>query len=127
MQALGTYRGGTMLFLGLGTGLGTAMMIRGHIVPMELGQLPYRKGTAEDYLGLRGVKRLGKKKWCKAVNHYVERLIPAFMLDDVVLGGGNVKHLKKLPKGCRQGDNANAFVGGFRLWEPKANSESTAR
>jgi polyphosphate glucokinase len=120
MQALGSCKTGTMLFLGLGTGLGSAMIIRGHIVPLELGQLHYRKGIAEDYLGLRGLERLGKKKWRKAVAAYIERLIPAFQLDDVVLGGGNVKYLKKLPPGCRQGDNANAFVGGFRLWEKKA-------
>jgi len=119
MQALGSYRGGTMIFLGLGTGLGSTLMIRGHIVPLELGQLSYRKGLAEDYLGIRGLKRLGKKRWRKVVAAYVERLIPALMLDDVVLGGGNVKKLAKLPKGCRAGDNANAFLGGFKLWDKK--------
>jgi len=119
MQALGSYRGGTMLFLGLGTGLGSALMIRGHLVPLELGQLSYKRGTAEDYLGIRGLKRLGKKKWRQTVTAYVERLIPALQLDDIVLGGGNVKKLEKLPKGCRAGDNANALVGGFRLWEKK--------
>jgi polyphosphate glucokinase len=119
MQAYGSCRGGTMLFLGLGTGLGSALIIRGHIVPLELGQMSYRRGIAEDYLGLRGLKRLGKKKWRKTVAAYVASLIPAFQLDDVVLGGGNVKQVKKLPAGCRKGDNANAFIGGFRLWETK--------
>jgi polyphosphate glucokinase len=117
MQALGSYQGGTMLFLGLGTGLGSALMIRGHIVPLELGQLCYRRGIAEDYLGLRGLERMGKKKWRRVVEAYIEHLIPALQVEDVVLGGGNVKNLKELPKGCRQGDNANAFIGGFRMWE----------
>jgi len=117
MQALGSCQVTTMLFLGLGTGLGSAMIVRGHVVPMELGQLCYRKGIVEDYLGARGLKRMGKKKWRKTVAEYIAGLIPAFQLDDIVLGGGNVKHLKELPPGCRRGDNANAFVGGFRLWE----------
>jgi len=119
MQAVGSYRGGTMLFLGLGTGLGSTLMVRGHIVPLELGQLSYRKGIAEEYLGIRGLKRMGKRKWRKVVAAYVERLIPALMLDDVVLGGGNVKKLRRLPIGCRAGDNANAFLGGFKLWDKK--------
>jgi polyphosphate glucokinase len=119
MQALGSCKTGTMLFLGLGTGLGSALIVRGHVVPLELGQLSYRNGIAEDYLGVRGLKRLGKKKWRKVVSAYIACLIPAFQLDDVVLGGGNVKHLKKLPAGCRKGNNANAFIGGFRLWETK--------
>jgi polyphosphate glucokinase len=117
MQALGSYRGGTMLFLGFGTGLGSALIVDGVLVPMELGQLSYKKGTYEDYLGMRGLQRLGKKKWRKEVEYCVRRFLPAFHLDDVVLGGGNVKNLKTLPEGCRGGDNFYAFLGGFRLWE----------
>ncbi|MBV8454120.1 MAG: ROK family protein [Deltaproteobacteria bacterium] len=116
MQALGSYKGGSMLFLGLGTGLGSAMVIDGLLEPMELSHLPYRKATYEDYVGLRGLKRFGKKKWQKNVADVVERLAAALEPNDIVLGGGNVKELKELPKGCREGDNANAFVGGFRLW-----------
>jgi len=123
MQALGSYRGGTMLFLGFGTGLGSALVVEGFVVPMELAHLSYKKGTYEDYLGLRGLKRLGRKKWQHHVTVCVERLIPAFELDDVVLGGGNVRKLDKLPKGCRAGDNANAFLGGFRLWEERRQLE----
>jgi predicted NBD/HSP70 family sugar kinase len=118
MQALGSYKSGLLLFLGLGTGLGSALVADGVVVPMELGHLSYRKGkTYEDYLGLRGLKRLGKKKWAQHVAYGVERMIDALHADDVVLGGGNAKKLKKLPPGCRLGDNANAFVGGFRMWE----------
>jgi len=117
MQALGSYRGGTMLFLGLGTGLGSAMVVEGVVVPFELGQLSYKKGTLEDYLGLRGLQRLGKKKWRQEVAYCIGHLVRALHLDDVVLGGGNVKRLKTLPEGCRGGDNVNAFLGGFRLWE----------
>jgi polyphosphate glucokinase len=117
MQALGSYRGGTMLFLGLGTGLGSAMVVEGVVVPFELGQLSYKKGTLEDYLGLRGLQRFGKKKWRQEVEYCIGRLVRALHLDDVVLGGGNVKKLKTLPEGCRGGDNVNAFLGGFRLWE----------
>jgi polyphosphate glucokinase len=116
MQALGSYKGGSMLFLGLGTGLGSAMIVDGRLEPMELGHLPYRKATYEDYVGVRGLERLGKKKWRKYVADVVQRLAAALEPDDIVLGGGNVKQLKPLPKGCRQGDNANAFLGGFRLW-----------
>ena len=119
MQALGSYNGGSMLFLGLGTGLGSAMIIDGLLEPLELGHLPYRKATYEDYVGIRGLKRYGKKKWRKYVADVVERLAAALEPDDIVLGGGNVKELQDLPKGCRQGDNANAFVGGFRLWVKK--------
>jgi len=117
MQAIGSYRDGTMLFLGLGTGLGTAMIVNGHIVPMELGHFPYRKHTIEDYLGSRGVNVLGKNRWRKAVVEVVGEFVAAFLVDDVVLGGGNVKKLSRLPKGCRAGANTNAFRGGLRLWE----------
>jgi len=117
MQALGSYKRGQMLFLGFGTGLGSAMVVEGVVVPMELGHLSYRKGTYEDYVGLRGLKRLGKKKWRKHVTFGVNRLISALHVDDVVLGGGNARNLKDLPPGCRAGDNANAFLGGFRLWQ----------
>ena len=116
MQAMGSYRTGTMLFLGLGTGLGSAMVVDGRVLPMELGQLPYRKGTFEDYVGQRGLDRRGKKRWRHHVDVTVAHLIAATGPDDVVLGGGNVKKLKRLPPGCRRGDNANAFAGGFRLW-----------
>lgn len=117
MQALGSYKGGKLLFLGLGTGLGSAMVLDGTVEPMELGHLPYKKATYEDYVGLRGLEKWGKKKWRAHVADVVERLVTALEPDDVVLGGGNVKKLKKLPPGCRKGDNSNAFVGGFRLWE----------
>lgn len=126
MQALGSYKGGKLLFLGLGTGLGSAMVVDGFVEPMELGHLPYKKATYEDYVGLRGLEKWGKKKWRSHVADVVERLVTALEPDDVVLGGGNVKKLKKLPPGCRQGDNANAFVGGFRLWE-HANSHIPRR
>ena len=116
MQALGSYKGGSMLFLGFGTGLGSAMVVDGLLEPMELGHLPYRKATYEDYVGIGGLKRYGKKKWRKYVLDTVQRLSTALEPDEIVLGGGNVKLLKKLPKKCRQGDNANAFVGGFQLW-----------
>ena len=122
MQALGSYRGGRMLFLGLGTGLGSAMVVDGIVEPMELGHLPYKKGTYEDYVGLAGLERDGKNRWRKHVKDVVERLVAALEPDDVVLGGGNVKKLKKLPPGCRAGDNNNAFVGGFRLWSPSATA-----
>ena len=117
MQALGSYKGGKMLFLGLGTGLGSAMIVDGIVEPMELGHLPYKKGTYEDYVGMRGLEKRGQEKWRRNVADVVARLIAALEPDDVVLGGGNVKKLKELPPGCRAGDNANAFLGGFRLWE----------
>jgi polyphosphate glucokinase len=117
MQALGSYKGGKMLFLGLGTGLGSAMVLDGIVEPMELSHLPYKKGTFEDYVGIRGLDRLGKKKWHRCVEDVVAVLIAALEPDDVVLGGGNVKKLKELPASCRAGDNANAFLGGFRLWD----------
>jgi len=122
MQAFGSYVKGTMLFLGLGTGLGSALVVDGHVVPMELAHLSYRKSTIEDYVGLRGLERLGKKKWREHVAFMVERLTAALHTDDVVLGGGNVKKLKELPPGCRAVDNANAFIGGFRLWAGAAPS-----
>jgi polyphosphate glucokinase len=126
MQALGGYKGGKMLFLGLGTGLGSTLIVNGIVEPMELGHLPYRKGTYEDYVGSRGLERHGKKKWRKYVADVVTRLIAALEPEDVVLGGGNVNKLKELPPGCREGDSANAFVGGFRLWEDTATRKRSA-
>jgi polyphosphate glucokinase len=117
MQALGSYKGGTMLFLGLGTGLGSALMVRGHIVPMELGALSYKNKAIEDYLGIRGLEKLGKKKWRKTVAFWVKRFTSALLLDDVVIGGGNAKKLKQMPPGCRLGNNDKAFLGGFRMWK----------
>jgi polyphosphate glucokinase len=118
MQALGSYRGGRMLFLGLGTGLGAALVIEGLPQPLEIAHLPYRSGkTYEDFLGKDGLDRMGKKGWRRLVAEIVPRLHAAFQVDEVVLGGGNVKQLKTLPPGCRLGANANAFAGGFRLWE----------
>lgn len=117
MQAIGSYRSGRMLFLGLGTGLGTTLIIEGIVHPMEAGHLPYKKGTFEDYVGQRGLDRNGKKKWSRDVADVVARLIDALQPSDVVLGGGNVKKLKELPPNTRLGHNANAFEGGFRLWE----------
>src|SRR5689334_1945159 len=122
MQALGSYKRGKMLFLGLGTGLGSTMIVDGAIEPMELGHLPYKKATFEDYVGIRGLEKHGKKKWRGLVEDVVERLISALEPEDVVLGGGNVRKLKELPPLCRAGDNNNAFCGGFRLWE---NSNGT--
>jgi glucose-6-phosphate isomerase len=119
MQALGSYEGGRMLFLGLGTGLGTAFIVDGVIEPMELAHLPYKKGTFEDYVGARGLKKLGKKKWHANVFDVIEQFKSALEPDYVVLGGGNVRHLETLPDGVRRGDNHNAFAGGFRLWESK--------
>ena len=117
MQALGSYRGGKMLFLGLGTGLGSALIIDGVLAPMELGHLPYRKATFEDYVGLRGLEKYGRKKWRAHVNDVVARLVNALLPEEVVLGGGNARLLRTLPDGCRLGDNADAFAGGFRLWQ----------
>ncbi len=122
MQALGSYKCGKMLFLGLGTGLGSAVIADGVVEPMELGHLPYKKATFEDYVGVRGLEKYGKKKWRRYVADMVQRFIAALEPEDVVLGGGNVHKLKKLPPGCRAGDNANAFRGGFRLWEETAGS-----
>jgi polyphosphate glucokinase len=117
LQALGSFNKGKLLFLGLGTGLGSAMVINGMVVQMELAHLPYRKGTFEDYVGDHALDRDGQKKWNKRVIDVVARLTAALVPDEVVLGGGNVHNLQKLPPLCRVGDNANAFVGGFRLWE----------
>lgn len=129
MQALGIYKGGRMLFLGLGTGLGSAMIVDGMLEPMEVAHLPYKKGkTYEDYLGLRGLKKSGKKKWRRHVAEIAEQLKTALEAEYVVLGGGNAKLLKKLPPGCRLGDNSTAFIGGFRLWdEPQGAQGKTDR
>jgi polyphosphate glucokinase len=116
MQALGSYRGGRMLFLGLGTGLGSAMVVNGIVEPMELGHLPYKKGVYEDYVGALGLAKHGKSRWRHHVADVVRLLIAALEPDDVVLGGGNAKELKELPQGCRLGHNTDAFLGGFRLW-----------
>ncbi len=123
MQALGSYKSGTLLFLGLGTGLGSTLVVDGVVVPMELAHLPYRTATYEDYVGVHAERRIGKKKWRKQVEAVVEDLVAAFRPDDVVLGGGNSKKLKKLPKGCRLGNNGNAFAGGLRMWSPLQNPE----
>jgi polyphosphate glucokinase len=127
MQALGGYRGGRMLFLGLGTGLGTALIVDGVVQPMELAHLHYRKGSFEDYVGRRGLEKYGKKKWRKYVFDVVEELAAALEPDDVVIGGGNVKKLKELPPKCREGDNADAFAGGFRLWDGKQRARGRRR
>ena len=117
MQALGSYEGGRMLFLGLGTGMGSALIVEGVLEPMELAHLPYRKGrTYEDYVGLRGLERMGKAKWRRHVLLVIDQLRHALEAEYVVLGGGNSKLLKELPDGVRLGANPNAFVGGFRLW-----------
>ena len=121
MQALGSYKKGRMLFLGLGTGLGSAMIVDGVLQPMELAHLPYKKGrTYEDYLGLRGLERLGQKKWQKNVFEAVTQLKQAVQADDVVLGGGNAKKLTDIPSGVRLGSNDNAFLGGFRMWQDES-------
>lgn len=117
MQALGSYRHGKMLFLGLGTGLGSTLIVDGIVEPMELGHLPYKKGSYESYLSNQALFKKGKKKWRRHVGDVVARFIAALEPDEVVLGGGNVKELKELPPKCRAGDNRNAFRGGFRLWE----------
>lgn len=121
LQALGSYKGGRMLFLGLGTGLGSAFIVDGVLEPMELAHLPYKKGrTYEDCVGKAALKRLGKKKWRRSVSDVVTRLKAALEADDVVVGGGNSKCLRTLPKGVRLGSNANAFTGGYRLWRHHA-------
>jgi polyphosphate glucokinase len=127
MQALGSYRGGKMLFLGLGTGLGSTMIVDGIVEPMELGHLPYRDATFEAYLGRHGVQAHGLEQWRRDVEDVVARLIAALEPEDVVLGGGNIHQLETLPPGCRAGDNANAFVGGERLWKRSPVNRRAAR
>ncbi len=122
MQALGSYKGGKMLFLGLGTGLGSAVVNDDAILPLELGHLPFKKKTFEDYVGIHGLESDGKGKWRKHVFQAVEILTAAILPDYVVLGGGNTKLLKELPPACIAGDNANAFEGGFRMWAGPADS-----
>jgi polyphosphate glucokinase len=120
MQALGSYEGGRMLFLGLGTGLGSALINDGALIPLEIAHLPYRDGKSyEAWIGEAGMRRLGKHRWRKHVEKVVELMLAAFLADYVVLGGGNVRHVKRLPRGARRGKNANAFVGGYRLWRSK--------
>jgi polyphosphate glucokinase len=117
MQALGSYKGGSLLFLGLGTGLGSAMIVNGVVEPMELAHMPYKHGrTYEDYVGLRGLKRLGRKKWERQVHKIVDLFRQALEPEQIILGGGNAKKLKRLPSGARLGNNQNAFLGGFQLW-----------
>ena len=123
MQALGSYKGGKLLFFGLGTGLGTALVIDGVAESREVAQIHYKGRTLEDYVGVHARKRLSKKKWRKHVDRIVSFFVQRVHADDVVLGGGEVKNLKKLPKHCRAGDNANAFIGGFRLWEETHDQE----
>ena len=118
MQAVGSYEGSRMLFLGLGTGLGSALIVDGIVEPLELGHLPFRKKTFEDYVGERALERHGKKQWRKAVFETVGQLAAALEPDYVVIGGGGVEELDELPPNSRRGDNENAFKGGFRLWEP---------
>src|SRR5438094_193147 len=124
MQARGSYQGGKMLFLGLGTGLGSTLIVEGIVEPMELGHLPYRDGTVETYVGLRGLEKHGLTQSRRDVADVVRRLIAALEPEDVVLGGGNVHQLDELPPGCRVGDNANAFLGGFRLWEESQDGQT---
>src|SRR5262249_48017626 len=129
MQALGSYNKGRMLFLGLGTGLGSALIVDGVVEPMELAHLPYKKGrTYEEYVGLAGLERLGKKKWRRHVLDVIELLRNALQADTVVVGGGNARLLRDVPKGVRIGSNDDAFTGGFRLWKnDRHNSSSRAR
>jgi len=120
MQALGSYEGGNMLFLGLGTGMGSTMIRDGVLIPMELAHLPYKRGLSyEEYLGEAGMHREGKPAWRRHVAKVVALFIAALEVDYVILGGGNTRHLKTLPPHTRRGDNANAFKGGFRLWSQK--------
>ena len=128
MQAVGSYEGGRMLFLGLGTGLGSAMIVDGVVAPMELAHLPYKKGrTFEDYVGAAGLKRLGPKKWRRTVSDVVAQLSSLLEADYVVLGGGNARKLKRLPKNARLGSNDFAFLGGFRVWHHAAPSRAPAK
>ncbi len=124
MQALGSYQGGRMLFLGLGTGLGSALVADGQLEPLELAHLPYRKERSyEDYLGVRGYQRLGRRRWQRHVDAVTALLKEGLQADYVVLGGGNIKKLRRLPPGTRRGDNANAIRGGIRLWAPHARPQ----
>jgi polyphosphate glucokinase len=123
MQALGSYEDGRMLFLGLGTGLGTALVANGFVQPMELAHLPYKKATFEHYLGSTGLATRGKKRWRLDVADVVAQLSAALEPDYVVLGGGNAKKLDALPPKARLGSNENAFTGGFRLWDPDAPAQ----
>ena len=126
MQALGSYNGGAMLFLGLGTGLGSALIRDGVLVPLEVAHLPYRRGkTYEEYLGEKGYRRLKKREWRKHVLNVIDLFVAAFVVDYVVLGGGNAEHMKKLPKYVQLGTNANAFKGGYRLWESPSDEPQT--
>ena len=128
MQALGSYKGGRMLFLGLGTGLGSAMIVDGVVAPMELAHLPYKKGrTYEEYVGARGLKRLGNKKWNRTANEVVTQLSTLLEVDYVVIGGGNARKLKRLPKNARLGSNDFAFLGGFRVWHHAATPPAAAK
>jgi polyphosphate glucokinase len=127
MQALGSYRGGTMLFLGLGTGLGSALIADSVVIPIQMGQLTYKNGRFEDYVGEQALQRLGKKKWRRYVALLVERLIAAIHPDDVVFGGGNAKYLNKLLPRCRVVDNTFAFTGGFRMWEEEGGAWHTPK
>jgi polyphosphate glucokinase len=128
MQALGSYQGGRMLFLGLGTGLGSALIVDNVLEPMELAHLPYKKGrTYEDYVGQAGLTRLGQQKWRHEVKEVVRQLEAAMQVDYVVLGGGNVRLLKKRPLGTRLGNNANAFQGGYRLWTKRYGGSTHKR
>jgi hypothetical protein len=129
MQALGSYAGGRMLFLGLGTGLGVAVVDAGHLEALELAHLPYKKGkTYEDFLGVRGLNRMGRKRWEQTVHDVAGQLREALLCEYVVLGGGNAKKLKSLPPKMRLGDNANAFLGGFRVWlEPSRRGSDRSK
>lgn len=127
MQALGSYRGGRMLFLGLGTGLGSALIVHGQVQPMELGHLPYKHGTFEDYVGRRGLERRGRRRWRRTVVDVVERLRDAVRPDYTVLGGGEVKHLSELPEGVERGDNRLALRGAFLLWQQEETGPPSAR
>ncbi len=126
MQALGSYDGGRMLFLGLGTGLGSALIIDGAVEPLELAHLPFRNGTFEDYVGERSLEQRGRKKWRKLVFEVVDQLARAMQPDYIVIGGGGVKELDELPPNARRGDNELAFLGGFRLWDPAWTPATTA-
>jgi predicted NBD/HSP70 family sugar kinase len=127
MQALGSYEGGKMLFLGFGTGLGSALVVEGIVEPMELGHLPFRKATYEDYVGERGRKRLGSKKWRATVFEAIEQLSAALDPEYIVLGGGNAKKLGALPENMKLGANENAFLGGFRLWDSALPPQTLTR